>query len=64
MGSRCYDCGEKVGRCYEHAGNCPSTCSFGTHPCPGDWEGNYSTGGDLITEVEFVKVPNDEASEW
>lgn len=40
MGSRCYYCGEKFGRCYEHAGNCPDDCDFGKHDCPGaDWYG-------------------------
>lgn len=33
MGARCYWCGEKFGRCYEHAGNCPNDCTFGTHDC-------------------------------
>jgi hypothetical protein len=36
MGSRCYYCGEKFGRCATHAGNCPDTCTFGQHDCPGD----------------------------
>lgn len=37
MGSRCYDCGEKFGRCYEHAGSeCPEGCTFGKHDCAGD----------------------------
>lgn len=39
MGARCYSCGEKFGRCYEHAGNerddCPA-CQH-THDCIDYW---------------------------
>ena len=41
MGARCYNCGEKFGRCYEHAGNCPDDCTFGKHACIGPDESGW-----------------------
>lgn len=56
MGSRCYGCGEKFGRCYEHAGDCPDSCTFGRHDCDAlveavEWsEATFAAGAETWPE--------------
>lgn len=49
MGSRCYECGVKMGRCYEH----------GTSDC-----GCIACGCDAVEVVEFVPVDDDDGFDW